>query len=125
MLTWTFSEALHVNAAGGNIPLYGVLAVAGATVILHVLLAWAARLYQGRSAAGSFEEMFVLASVVAIVGGIVAFANMMAPDLYVSRTTTIVATLLALIFCAWPCGLWRILVADAKPNRFGVVSTRG
>ena len=121
--TVSTEKAVFVKDSNGAIPLYGVLIIGGAAVILHSLLAWATRLHQGRSALGSFEEIFTLVSVVSIAGTIVTVANAVAPHAYLARTTPAAASCLALILCAWPRGLWRILVHQAKPNRFGVVST--
>ena len=121
--TWQTSEALHVSGSAGTIPLYGVLAIGTAAAVLHAALAWAVRLHQGRSGLGSFEEIFVLASVLVVVGAAITTFNALAPSAYVPRTTPVVATLIALILCAWPRGLWRMAVAQAKPNRFGVVPT--
>ena len=65
--------------ARGHIPWGGVLIVAAVAVVLHISMAWRLRLHQGRSLMGSFEEVFLLASVVALAGAGVTFINMVAP----------------------------------------------
>lgn len=120
--TWEASTTLWLAASGGTIPLYGVLVATAVAAVLHSAFAWFLRLHQGRSALGSFEEMFVLASVVAMVGGSLTILNALSPDSYLPRSVPIVATAFTVVLCAWPRGLWRVLVGQARPNRFGVVS---
>ena len=121
--TWSGQPVLLLRESQGSVPLYGVLAIGVAAGILHVALAWTLKLHHGRSALGSFEELFGLASVVMVVGLVVGLANALSPQLYVPRTSTIIGACIALILCAWPRGLWRAIVTQARPNRFGVVST--
>jgi FlaA1/EpsC-like NDP-sugar epimerase len=121
--TWDTSLVLTQVAGGRSVPLYGVAALAGFATVMHVLLAWALRLHQGRSKLGSFEELFVLASIVLAAGVIATAINVMAPDPLVPRTVPVVATCFAIVLAAWPRGLWRILVSNPKPNRYGIVST--
>ena len=121
--TWTISDTAHISQSGGGIPLRGVLVLGISAAVLHCLLAWLVRLHQGRSGLGSFEETFVLASVMIVVGVAIALFNAVVPSAYAARTTPIVATCFALIAAAWPRALWRFMVRDAKPNTFGVVTT--
>ena len=121
--TWTIADAAHISQSGGNIPLRGVLLLGISAAVLHCLLAWLVRLHQGRSGLGSFEEIFLLASVMVVVGVAIASFNAMAPAAYTARTTPIIATCFALIAAAWPRAVWRFMVRDAKPNTFGVVTT--
>lgn len=120
--TWSFSEALHISTVDNTIPLHGILTLAVSAAVLHALLAWALRLHQGRSSTGSFEEIFILASVMLAVGVAVTTLNALASQAYLPRTTPVVATCLALIMAAWPRALWRVVVTEAKPNRFGVIT---
>ena len=120
--TWSSSNVTHISDAGGTIPFLGVLALGATAATLHCLLAWVVRLHQGRSATGSFEELFVLASVMLAVGIAVAAFNALAQAAYLPRTTAIAATCLALILVAWPRALWRTLVNDARPNRLDIVT---
>jgi len=119
---WDIVLLPSMEGSKGHIPLYGVAIVAGAAATVHILLAWLLRLHQGRSRLGGFEEIFVLATIVACVGVIIGALNLMAPQTNVPRTAPVIATVFAFVLAAWPRGLWRVLVTDAKPNRFGVVS---
>lgn len=121
--TWDTSTTLFISEARSTIPLHGTLLLGGAAAVIHVLVAWMLRLHQGRSALGSFEELFGLASTVLVAGAAITVANSLVPEQYVPRTTPVVAIMIALVFSAWPRALWRILVVQAKPNRYGVVST--
>lgn len=103
--------------AGGNIPGFGVLAVALSGGALHSLMAWLLRLNQGRHTTGSFEEIFGIATVVIVAGSAVALANALVPGQFVPRTSTAVAVCLAFLFCAWPRALWRVLVHQPRPSR--------
>jgi FlaA1/EpsC-like NDP-sugar epimerase len=107
----------------GSIPIYGVAAVAGVAATIHVLLGWFLRLHQGRSKLGSFEELFVLASIVLVSGFVATSVNVMTPDPLVPRTVPVGATCFSIVLAAWPRGLWRVLVASPRPNRHGIVST--
>ena len=114
--TWTITHASTMAGARGHIPWGGVLIVAAIAVVLHISMAWRLRLHQGRSLMGSFEEVFLLASVVALAGAGVTFINMVAPVVFVPRTVPIAATFIAMILCSWPRGLWRILIHEARPR---------
>ena len=119
--TWDMSYDLHVSQRA--IPVYGVLALGLAAAMLHTLFAWVVRLHQGRSALGSFDEMFVLASVIIVIGCVIGVANAMAPETYLPRTTPLVAASFTMITVAWPRALWRFLVTEARQNRYGIVTT--
>jgi FlaA1/EpsC-like NDP-sugar epimerase len=121
--TWAISSHLHVATANGRTPLGGLLVVAGIATATHVIVAWRLRLHQGRSITGSFDEIFLLASVLAFAGLAAAAVNVGATSPFLARTTPVMATCLALILSAWPRGLWRVLIHDARPDADGSVST--
>lgn len=121
--TWDVSYVANISKSGGAIPVFGVLTLGISAAILHCLVAWFVRLHQGRSSLGSFEEIFLLASVMIVVGATVTTLNAVAPLAYTARTTPIIATCFALIAASWPRALWRFVVRDAKPNTSGTVTT--
>ena len=118
--TWSTSPVLTQIDAAKSIPIYGVALVAGIAALTHLLLAWLTRLHQGRSKLGSFEELFVLVSVILAAGCVATAAN--ATNIYVPRTVPFVATCLVVILASWPRGLWRILVNEPRSRRVSVVS---
>ncbi len=61
--TLMFEPQFGISGASGKIPLYGVLVISGVAIAAHLIIAWAFRLHQGRAALGSFEELFLLVSV--------------------------------------------------------------
>ncbi|MBC7632005.1 nucleoside-diphosphate sugar epimerase/dehydratase [Aeromicrobium sp.] len=121
--TLSINRVLHVSDANSKVPIYGVLVLAVIAIVSHVLLAWVVRLHQGRTALGSFEEMFLLVSVIIGAGGIATASNALISQPYVPRATPLVAVFIAVVFCAWPRGLWRILVSQPLRSESGVVST--
>ena len=121
--TWTITPDLHVGPARGLIPAWGVLSLVGIAVLIHTIGAWRLRLHQGRSVVGSFEETFLLASLLAFVGTVVTIFNALMPHLFSARTIPIVATCIALILCSWPRGLWRVLIHDGHRGRDGHAPT--
>jgi FlaA1/EpsC-like NDP-sugar epimerase len=121
--TWAISGHVHVATANGRTPLRGLLVVAGVAIATHVILAWRLRLHQGRSITGSFDEIFLLASVLAFAGFAAAAVNIGSSSPFMARTTPVMATCLALLLSAWPRGLWRVLIHDVRPNADGTVST--
>jgi len=116
-------RALDMNGGGNRIPLYGVLVIAGIAIACHVLLAWTVRLHQGRTALGSFEEIFLLASVLIAAGVVATVVNVMVDMPFVPRSVPVIASFIALVFCAWPRALWRVLMNQARPHGRGTVST--
>ncbi|MBC7596061.1 MAG: polysaccharide biosynthesis protein [Kineosporiaceae bacterium] len=114
--TLTVAPATNVSTAGGNIPLYGVVIVATIAVACHLLAAWAFRLHQGRTTLGSFEELFLLASVLVGAGTVATVLNALLVQPLVPRTTPISAAFIAIAFCAWPRALWRILMNQSQPR---------
>ena len=106
----------------GDVPLYGVLIVAAVAALVHGAAAWATRLHQGRSALGSFDEIFVLATVLAVAGAAATIFNASLDLFMLPRATPVVATFIALFFCTWPRGLWRLLVADPSRTRRGATA---
>lgn len=112
-----------VGAADGRIPLYGVLVVGGVAALAHVLIAWAVRLHQGRSALASFEETFLLFSVLVASSVVAAGFNLLADGPILPRTTPATAAFIALLLCIWPRGLWRVLVLQSRPTRSDAAQT--
>ncbi|MGJ9421478.1 polysaccharide biosynthesis protein [Aeromicrobium sp. CF3.5] len=112
-----------VGSANGHVPLYGVLIVGGVAALTHVLIAWAVRLHQGRSALASFEETFVLFSVLVGSSVVASAVNFLADGPLLPRTTPITALFIALLLCVWPRGLWRVLVLQSRPVRPDAVQT--
>lgn len=112
-----------VGAANGNVPLYGVLIVGGVAALAHVLIAWATRLHQGRSALASFEETFLLFSVLVVSSVVAALFNVFADGPILPRTTPVTAAFIALLLCVWPRGLWRVLVLQSRPTRADAAQT--
>ncbi len=117
------SLALHTEDAVNGVPVYGVMMVGVVAVGCHVLLGWAFRLHLGRSALGSFEEMFLLASVLIASGVVAALVNALVDPSFLPRTAPVAASFIALVFCAWPRALWRIVVLRSGPRGFGSVAT--
>jgi FlaA1/EpsC-like NDP-sugar epimerase len=117
------SFALRTVDASNGVPIYGVLVIGAVAVLCHVLLGWAFRLHMGRSALGSFEEMFLLGSVLIASGAAAALFNLFGDSPFVPRTAPIAASFIALVFCAWPRALWRIVVLRSGLHGFGSVAT--
>src|SRR5699024_2539742 len=114
----------HLKDAGGHVPMYGVLTLAVAAIVIHTLLASVLRMHQGRHSVGSFEEMFTLASVIMSVAFFLTLVNAIAPSQYVARSPPLIAAPIALFFAAWPRGLWRMVISRPRPNQHGIVPTR-
>lgn len=121
--TWHTVAEFRIAESGIQVPLWGVLIVGTIAAALHCLFAWAVRLHQGRSSTGSFEEVFVLASIMFTVGVSITLANALLPLPLIPRAAPLVAACFALISVAWPRALWRLVVIEARPNRFGVITT--
>lgn len=122
LATWSFSANTDLSTTGGMIPLYGVIIAAGGAAVLHLVIGFAVRLHQGRSAIGSFDEIFLLATVMFFVGSIVTVANALAPTPPIPRTAPIIAATLALIIAAWFRGIWRVFVGQNAPARSSAAS---
>lgn len=122
--TLNTSAAMTIGREHGRIPVGGFIVLGALAVALHIGLAWRLRLHQGRSVIGGFEEMFLLASVVGSVGVVVTTFNVLLPDPLLARTTPVAATCIAVILCAWPRALWRILVQDSRPAGAGESTQR-
>ncbi|MDR7085938.1 FlaA1/EpsC-like NDP-sugar epimerase [Aeromicrobium panaciterrae] len=121
--TLTTAPRINMEGVGTPIPLFGVLLVGSVAISTHILIAWMLRLHHGRRAFGSFEELFLLASVL-VAASIAATAfNVLSEPPYIPRSTTIIATFIALVLCAWPRALWRVLMSQGKPGPSGAVST--
>ena len=89
----------------------GVLAA-----VIHCLLAWRTRAHQGRSRFGSFEELFILSSLMGAVGLTVAIVNAALPEILLPRATPVAAAALALMIAGWARALWRFLVVEIKSD---------
>lgn len=116
------SSDVDLTATANHVPIYGVVIVAAVAAVVHVAVALVVRLHQGRSALGSFEEIFLLASVLVVAGGAATTYNALIDTPHVPRSTPVVATFIALFFCAWPRGLWRVLVAQPRVGRQSAAS---
>jgi FlaA1/EpsC-like NDP-sugar epimerase len=116
---WGVEPTVHQTNAGSAVPLYGVLIVASIAVTSHLVLAAVTRLHLGRAKLGSFEEAFLVASVVAGAGLIAFGVNAAVDPFFLPRTTPLVAACFATLLCFWPRGLYRILVQEARLRRAG------
>jgi FlaA1/EpsC-like NDP-sugar epimerase len=114
---WGLAPVAHQADSGPSVPLYGVLIVGAIAAACHLLLAAASRLHVGRAKLGSFEEAFLVASVVAGAGLIAFGINAAVDPFFLPRTTPLVAACFATLLCLWPRGLYRILVQEARPRR--------
>ena len=112
--TWTGSPTLFLATDKGKVPLGGVLALGCFAAALHCLLAWRTRAHQGRAKFGSFEELFLLSSVMGVVGVTTAIVNAVLPQILLPRATPIAAALLALIIAGWARATWRYVVSEPK-----------
>jgi FlaA1/EpsC-like NDP-sugar epimerase len=122
--TMKVAPAARLSTADDMIPFYGVAIVAGLAVVCHLVGAWAFRLHQGRAALGSFEELFLLASVLLGAGIITTIVNALLDQPFVPRTTPISAAFIAMVFCAWPRAVWRVLMNQSRTRRGGDSATR-
>jgi FlaA1/EpsC-like NDP-sugar epimerase len=91
-----------------------VLALGCFAAALHCLLAWRTRAHHGRSKFGSFEELFLLSSVMGVVGITTSVVNAVLPEILLPRATPIAAALLALIIAGWARATWRYVVSEPK-----------
>lgn len=120
--TFEFSSALFMKDSGNVIPLGGTIVIGLFAAAVYGSLAWFLRLPHGRNALGGFEEVFTLASTFLATGVFVSIVNGLVPDAFIPRTSLIVASLIALLVAVWPRGMWRALVVQARPNRYGIVT---
>jgi FlaA1/EpsC-like NDP-sugar epimerase len=112
--TWSVSPTLLLHAQPDTIPLGGVLVLGGSAAVLHCLLAWRTRAHQGRSKSGSFEELFLLSSVMGLVGITMSIVNATLPNFLLPRATPIASALVALVLAGWARATWRYVVSEAK-----------
>lgn len=120
---WGVEPTVHQTSAGLAVPLYGVLIVGTIAAVSHLLLAAVTRLHLGRAKLGSFEEAFLVASVVAGAGLIAFGVNAAVDPIFLPRTTPVVAACFATLLCLWPRGLYRVFVQEARPRREGEIGT--
>jgi FlaA1/EpsC-like NDP-sugar epimerase len=92
------------------------LALGVIAAVLHCLLAWRMRAHQGRSRFGSFEELFILSSLMGVVGFTVAIVNAMLPHVLLPRATPVAAAALALMIAGWVRAVWRYALFETKPD---------
>ncbi|AWB94004.1 polysaccharide biosynthesis protein [Aeromicrobium chenweiae] len=78
--------------------------------------AWRLRLPHGRAPLGSFEELFLLGSVLIGSGAVATAVNALIAQPFVPRTAPISAAFIALVFCGWPRALWRLLTSRSRPR---------
>ena len=112
--TWTVSSTFLLKSDKGTIPLGGVLVLGALAATLHCLLAWRTRAHQGRSKFGSFEELFLLSSVMGTVGVATSIVNALLPEILLPRATPIASALLALVIAGWARATWRYVVSEPK-----------
>lgn len=112
--TWTVSATFLLGSDKGTIPIGGVLVLGAWAATLHCLLAWRTRAHQGRSKFGSFEELFLLSSVMGVVGVATSIVNAVLPKILLPRATPIAAALLALVIAGWARATWRYVVSEPK-----------
>ena len=86
----------------------GLLVMAAIAAVLQVVLGRAYGLYRGRWRFGSFEEVFALFSVVAVVTGVIIVANQIPDSFLVPTSAVLVAGVVAVVLtCAIRYG-WRL-----------------
>ncbi|MCW2831551.1 MAG: polysaccharide biosynthesis protein [Aeromicrobium sp.] len=112
-------EDFHGQEMG--VPITGVLVVAGVAAFVHVLAGLVVRLHQGRTAVSSFEESFLLVSVLAFAGLAATVVNSYVGEPQLPRATPVIATFIACFFCSWPRGLWRVLTLSPR-SRVGTAA---
>jgi len=112
--TWTVSSTFLLKSDKGTIPLGGVLVLGALAATLHCLLAWRTRAHQGRSKFGSFEELFLLSSLMGTVGVATSIVNALLPEILLPRATPIASALLALVIAGWARATWRYVVSEPK-----------
>jgi FlaA1/EpsC-like NDP-sugar epimerase len=118
--TWSVSPTFHLVSSEGAIPIGGVLTLGAAASVMHCLIAWKTRAHQGRSKPGSFEEVFLLACILSLVGSTVAVVNALLPDFLLPRATPIAAAGYALIVAGSVRAMWRYFVNEARAHDSGV-----
>ena len=114
--TWAVSATLLLGTDHGTIPLGGVMVLGVFAAALHCLLAWRTRAHQGRSRFGSFEELFILSTLMGIVGVTVSVVNAALPDHLLPRATPVAAAALALMIAGWVRATWRYALFETKSN---------
>jgi FlaA1/EpsC-like NDP-sugar epimerase len=115
--TWIVAPTLFLGSDKGKVPLGGILVIGAFAAVIHCLLAWRTRAHQGRSKFGSFEELFILSSVMGVVGITTSIVNAVLPAILVPRATPIAAALLALIIAGWARATWRFVVSEPKQGQ--------
>ncbi len=115
--TWTVSTTFLLKSDKGTIPLGGVLVLGAFAATLHCLLAWRTRAHHGRSKFGSFEELFLLSSVMGSVGIATSTVNAFLPEILLPRATPIAAALLALVIAGWARATWRYVVSEPRQGQ--------
>jgi FlaA1/EpsC-like NDP-sugar epimerase len=114
--TWTVSATLFLGTHKGTIPIGGAVALGVFAATLHCLLAWRTRAHQGRSRFGSFEELFILSTLMGVVGVTVAIVNAVLPQILLPRATPVAAAALALIIAGWVRAVWRYALFETKSD---------
>jgi FlaA1/EpsC-like NDP-sugar epimerase len=117
--TWTIAPTILLTSSDGKVPLGGVLVLGCFAAALHCLLAWRTRAHQGRSKFGSFEELFLLSSLMGVVGVATSIVNAVLPEILLPRATPVAAALLALIIAGWARATWRYVVSEPKAGPDG------
>jgi FlaA1/EpsC-like NDP-sugar epimerase len=86
-------------------PAYHALVLALLSAAVHLVVSWPQRFHQGRTIAGSFEDMVMLARIVLAVGVVVTIVNL-AP-VYVPRSVPPAASVTALVLMGAARGTYR------------------
>lgn len=109
--TWLRFDGVGIADA----PWWEVVAVALATGAVYVALGSAVHLFQGRTKMASLDEMLLLGTTVAVVGGGVSALNLVFH--WVPRSIPAGATIAMLVLAAWARAAWRRLGERDKARR--------
>jgi FlaA1/EpsC-like NDP-sugar epimerase len=119
---WIFAVAFAALARldfdPGNVH-WGITLAAGiAAAALFTLIAWPARLHDGRASLGSLEEMIQLGAAALGAGVTVYFANLFVTVMwptgpYLPRSVPLMATLCAILVMAWGRAMVRAIRENA------------
>lgn len=86
-------------------PAYHALVLATFSAAGHLLVSWPQRFHQGRTMAGSFDDMVILSRIVLAVGVVVTLVNL--PVVYVPRSVPPAASVTALVLMGAARGAYR------------------
>ncbi|HEX3932483.1 MAG TPA: nucleoside-diphosphate sugar epimerase/dehydratase [Nocardioides sp.] len=86
-------------------PAYHALVLALLSAAVHLAVSWPQRFHQGRTIAGSFDDMVMLARIALAVGVVVTLVNL--PLVYVPRSVPPAASVTALVLMGTARGIYR------------------